>query len=134
MPHAGLRTSWIDFGRSRETGGPTALVIERGKQTSAQARLGLDLAGKGKVRPYVSGSLVHDFKGNPAWFGGTFAGALPAPLARFALASRDRNWGELSGGLSVEKGGLSLSLAADTTLGRKDVSNQAYRAAISLRF
>ncbi len=134
VPNAAVRGSWIDFGRSLETGGPTAMVFDRPDFRSIQGRLGLDLAGKGKIRPFLSGSFVHDFRTNPYLYNGTFAGALPGPMVTYNLAGQDRNWAEVSGGLSIDTGRIGLSLSADTTIGRDDVKNQAYRAAISLRF
>ena len=80
------------------------------------------------------GSFVHDFRTNPYLYNGTFAGALPGPMVTYNLAGQDRNWAEVSGGLSIDTGRIGLSLSADTTIGRDDVKNQAYRAAISLRF
>ncbi len=134
VPNAAIRSSWIDFGRSLETGGPTAMVFQRQNFSSLQGRLGLDLAGKGKLRPFLSGSFVHDFRTHPYLFNGTFAGALPGPMATFNLTGQDQNWAEVAGGLSIDTGRVALSLSADTTIGRDDVKNQAYRASISLRF
>ena len=56
------------------------------------------------------------------------------PNPRFLLASIDRNWFEVSGGVSYTAGNIELSLTADTTAGRDDVQNQSYRGAITLRF
>ncbi len=133
-PHVGLRASRIDFGRSLETGGPTAMVFDRADFKSIQARLGLDLAGKGKFRPFLTANWVHEFETNPIMFDGAFASAMPGPMVTFGLGGQDKNWAELGGGLTIAAGKVNLSLSADTTIGRDDIKNQAYRASISVRF
>lgn len=132
-PRASLRSSLIDFSRSLETGGPSALQIARSDYRSIQSRLGLVLQGKGKVRPNVTVNYVHEFRDPAAGFGANFVGGVGGNVL-FRMAGQDKDWVELTGGLTVDTGNLSLSLAADTSFGRSGVRNDTYRAAISLRF
>lgn len=67
-------------------------------------------------------------------FAARFAGSTSPVTAPFGLASQDRNWAELSAGLTFAVGGVDLSVGADTTVGRKDVENQAYRGSVTFRF
>ena len=62
-----------------------------------------------------------------------FAGGTPLRTP-FAVAKQDRDWGEVSAGLSYRTGNATLSLSADTTFERSDVRNQAYRGGLKLSF
>ena len=56
------------------------------------------------------------------------------PDAIFALGSDDRNWAEVAVGLEAVQDTWRLNVAAETTVGRDDVENRSYRAAVSVRF
>ncbi len=133
-PKVGVRWNQVGYDRSLETGGPTALVIDRDKFTSIEGRAGVELEGRGRIRPTASATFVHDFKDHPAVFGATFNGASTGLLAPFALTSQDHDWGELSAGLTFSTGRADISVGADTTVGRYDVENQAYRASVKIHF
>lgn len=133
-PRAAIRYGDIGFSRTAEAGGPMALRIDREGVHSTQGRLGLALSGgKGKVRPYLTGYYVHDFDNQPASFGANFVGGV-GPAAQFALAGRDKDWWEASGGLAIDMKNVTLSVGADTTIDRTDVKNQSYRGTITFRF
>jgi uncharacterized protein YhjY with autotransporter beta-barrel domain len=133
-PRAAIRYGDIGFSRTAEAGGPMALRIDREGVHSTQGRLGLALSGgKGKVRPYLTGYYVHDFDNQPASFGANFVGGV-GPAAQFALAGRDKDWWEASGGLAIDMKNVTLSVGADTTIDRSDVKNQSYRGSITFRF
>lgn len=134
-PRGALRATHIGFSRFKENGGGPALVYDRDSVNSVQARAGLSLAGKpgSKVQPYFNADLVHEFKDAPASFGANFVGGL-GPNAIFALAGTDKNWAEVGGGIGFSTGNVDLSISADTTIGRKDVSNQSYRGSITFHF
>ncbi len=36
--------------------------------------------------------------------------------------------------MTITTGNIDLSIGADTTIGRKDVSNQSYRGSVTFRF
>ncbi len=135
-PRISVRSNFVEFGRVAESGGGPALVYNRADLSSVQGRAGINLTGtKGSAfRPYLSGSYVREFDSQrPNVVGANFVGG-SGPDGRFLLAGIDRDWFEISGGISYTVGNVELSLAADTTIGRDDVQNQSYRGAIKLRF
>lgn len=134
-PRAGLRASHIGFSRFSETGGGPALAVDRSSISSVQGRAGLALSGKrgSSFQPHLSADYVHEFKDAPVSFGATFAGG-PGPNAIFGLAGTDTDWFEVGGGVTFTTGNVDLTIGADTTIGRKDVSNQSYRGSVTFRF
>jgi uncharacterized protein YhjY with autotransporter beta-barrel domain len=133
-PRAAIRRSSVGFSDTVEEGGPMALRLGREDANSTQGRIGLTLGGaKGKVRPFLTGYYVHDFENAPASFGANFVGGI-GPAAQFALAGRDKDWWEVSGGLALDMNNVTLSVGADTTIDRTDVKNQSYRGSITFRF
>ncbi len=133
-PRIAWRSTYIDFSRTAETGGPVALNYNRQPVSSSQLRGGLTLAGNGvKVKPFVTGTYVHDFGDRPSAFSANFVGAT-APGALFQLSSRDREWAEVAGGISVNTGTVDLSIAGETTVWRDDVEIRSIRGSIGIRF
>jgi subtilase-type serine protease len=132
-PRVSIRASHIGFGKSVENGGGPALFVDRDSFDSLQGRAGLTLAGGGSIRPYAAANFVHDFQSTPGVFGANFVGGI-GPNALFALAGQDKNWGEVSAGLTLVGDRVDVSIGADTTVERKDVSNQSYKGSIKLRF
>lgn len=132
-PRVALRASSVGFTKTVEKGGPMALLYNREDQESVQGLAGLTLGGNGKFRPYASAYYVRDFRNKPVAFGANFVGGIGRD-AVFSLASQDKNWGELSLGLNFGGDNVQFSVGADTTIFRKDVSNQAYRGSVTFRF
>jgi len=133
-PRAALRASAIHYGTTAESGGPMALVYAIGTYKSVQGRAGAMLEfGKGAVKPHLTATYVHDFEDRPAVFGANFAGGV-GPTAPFPLTGTDQDWGEVSGGLTYSTGNVDLSVAAQTTLWRSDVSMQNYRGSVTVHF
>ena len=134
-PRAALRASHIGFSDIKENGGGPALQLARSRFNSLQARLGLALSGKrgSSFQPHLSADYVHEFEDAPASFGATFVGG-PGPNAIFGLAGTDKDWFEVGGGVTFKTGNVDLSIGADTTIGRKDVSNQSYRGSVTFHF
>jgi uncharacterized protein YhjY with autotransporter beta-barrel domain len=134
-PRAALRASHIGFSDIKENGGGPALQLDRSSFNSLQARLGLALSGKrgSSFQPHLSADYVHEFEDAPASFGATFVGG-PGPNAIFGLAGTDKDWFEVGGGVTFKTGNVDLSIGADTTIGRKDVSNQSYRGSVTFHF
>lgn len=133
-PRAALRGAYISGGNLAEYGGDAALVIHRHAVQSAQGRLGatakIDVGG---FKPYLTANYVHEFREQPAYFLANFVGGT-GPLAPFALGGSDRNWAELGGGLTVSTGNVDISISADSTAWRGDISYQSYRAAVKFHF
>ncbi|MEG3083356.1 autotransporter domain-containing protein [Sphingomonas sp. PB2P12] len=136
-PRVSIRASHIGFGKSIETGGQDgsgpALYVDRDSFDSVQGRAGLFLSGGASLKPYVAANYVHDFNSTPGVFGANFVGGI-GPNALFALAGQDKNWGEVSAGLTLVGDRVDVSIGADTNVERKDVSNQTYKGSISIRF
>lgn len=133
-PRASLRGAYISGGNLAEYGGDTALVIHRHAIQSAQGRLGatakIDVGG---FKPYLTANYVHEFRDQPAYFLANFVGGTGS-LAPFALGGSDKNWGEVGGGLTLSTGNVDISLSADTTAWRGNLSYQSYRAALKFHF
>lgn len=133
-PRVAFRASNVGFSKTLESGGPMALALARQAQGSAQGLAGLTIGGgTARVRPYASAYYVHEFLDKPLSTGANFVGGI-GPNALFALNGRDKDWAEAAVGITIEGERVSLSLGADTTIWREDVSNQAYRGSISFRF
>ena len=133
-PRVAVRTNRIDFTPTAETGTGPALATSKDSYRSIQARAGLQLDGNAQgLRPFASAYYVHDFQDRSNVFLAGFAGGTPLRTP-FRVATQDRDWGELSAGLSYRTGNATLSLSADTTFERSDVRNQAYRGGLKLSF
>lgn len=132
-PRVALRASALDLGPVSETGSAAALRLDRRRYASVQGRAGVALAGGSRVRPWASVYMVHDFRDPSPLLGASFS-AVPDTDVAFALPGRDRDWGELGAGLALDTGRATLTLGADTTLRRRDVRDQAYRASVRVRF
>ncbi len=133
-PRVAVRTNRIDFTRTPERGTGPALVYDRDDFLSVQGRAGLQLDGNAQgLRPFASAYYVHDFhdRSDTSFVGFANGTALRVP---FAVAAQDRDWGELSAGLSYRSGRVTVSVAADTTVERSDVRNQSYRAGLKIAF
>ena len=134
-PRVSIRGTRVMFDTINETGGGPALVYKPGSFDSVQTRAGFNAHGTSTtVKPFVSAYWVHDFGRQPGFIGANFVGGV-GPNALFAVASSDRDWAEVSAGLSFsasEK--VSLSVGANTTVGRKDVTNQSYQGTITFAF
>jgi len=133
-PRIAVRTNRIDFTPTAETGTGPALATSKDSYRSVQGRAGLQLDGSSQgLRPFASAYYVHDFEDRSNVFLAGFAGGTPLRTP-FAVAKQDRDWGELSAGLSYRTGNATLSVSADTTIDRSDVRNQAYRGGLKLSF
>ena len=134
VPRAALRGAYISSGNLAEYGGDAALVIKRHAIRSAQGRLGATVkANTGGFKPYLTANYVHEFNDQPAFFLANLVGGTGS-LAPFALGGSDKNWGEVGGGLTIRAGSVDLNLTADTTVWRKDISYQSYRAGVKIHF
>ncbi|MEG3164933.1 autotransporter domain-containing protein [Sphingomonas sp. PB2P19] len=132
-PRISMRASHIGFGKALESGGGPALFTDRRAFDSLQGRAGLSLSGGTTIRPYASANFVHDFQSTPAVFGANFVGGI-GPNALFALAGQDKNWAEISAGLTLVGRRVDLSIGADSTVERNDVENQSYKGTVTFRF
>ncbi|MCD2324194.1 autotransporter domain-containing protein [Sphingomonas sp. IC-56] len=134
-PRIAGRATVIDFSDTVERGGAVALRYERQNLSSQQLRGSLTLAGRGDmtVKPFVTGTYVHDFAERPAVFVANFAGS-QTPGALFGLAGIDREWAEVAGGITVQTAGVNLSIAGETTIWRDEVKNRSIRGSVGIKF
>lgn len=133
-PRVAGRSTYIDFGNAREDGGPMALTYRRQDYRSTQGRAGVTFAGKSATaRPFVTATYVHEFEDRPASVAANLVGGLGNGV-RFALNGQDQDWAEVSGGLTFRTGAVDLSVSADTTIAREDLSAQTYRGSVTFRF
>ncbi|WP_404371305.1 autotransporter domain-containing protein [Sphingomonas sp. MMS24-J45] len=132
-PRFALRASRLAFGGYSESGGGPALRYDRRDFGSIQGLAGLVINGGSKIKPYLSAYYVHEFHDRAGAFGANFTGGSGANVL-FATTNQDLNWAEVAGGISYGTRKLSVSVGADTTIGRGDVSNQSYRASIKIGF
>ncbi|WP_236547766.1 autotransporter outer membrane beta-barrel domain-containing protein [Sphingomonas sp. AX6] len=133
-PRASARVSRIEFTDTVERGGGPALQYDLGTFDSFQGRAGATAkVTTGAFRPYVTANYVHEFEDRPAFFGANFRGGV-GPQALIALPGTDRDWAEVSGGVAFGTDRISFAVEAETTIERKDVSNQAYKGTVTFRF
>lgn len=133
-PRASLRYSLIDFSNVAETGDGPALRYNLGRFESVQGRAGATVTAQaGTIRPYVSANYVHEFLDAPGAFAANFVNGIGAP-AIFALPGTDRDWGEVSGGVTIGGERISLTVAGDTTIWRDDLRNWTARGTLAVRF
>lgn len=134
-PGVGVRYASANFSTVTETGGAPALTIAREDYDSFQGRAGgtLNFPTDHGVRFNLSADYVHEFADNATAFGANFAGGTGNAVP-FALASDDRNWGELGAGIEVGSGNVRVGVSANVTVGRTDASSQVYQGRISVRF
>ncbi|MFZ5747587.1 MAG: autotransporter domain-containing protein [Pseudomonadota bacterium] len=133
-PRLAARATEIGFTPTIETGGPTALRYDRQAVKSLQGRAGMTAqVTRGPIRPFVTGTWVHDFEDTSPVFGATFVGSTAAPTL-FDLNSTDKDWGEVSGGLTFSSGAVDLSFSAESTIARQNLSAQTYRGSVSIKF
>ena len=135
IPKVGLQTAMVDFNDVLETGGITALNIDRKYYSSTQGRLGLDIVSNKNSNFYmrISGDIVNEFDDSLNVFRAGFA-QNNGESANFLLAGTDQFWGEVGAGFAFEIDKAVMSLSVDTTVGRDDLSTQSYRAGITFKF
>lgn len=133
-PGGSLRVTKLNYGTTQETGGGPALQYQRDDTTSIDSRLGFTVSGDSPTfRPWATANFVHALTEDTTSLGANFVGGT-GPDAVFALASDDKDWFEVGVGVESIRDNVRFTVGAETTLGRRDVENQSYRAAVSFRF
>jgi subtilase-type serine protease len=133
-PRASVRFAHLGFSNVAETGGGPALRYNLGDFNSIQGRAGATVTAQaGTIRPYLAANYVHEFHDAPGAFAANFVNGIGAP-AIFALPGTDRDWGEVSGGVTVGGERFSLTVAGDTTIWRDDLRNWTARGTVAVRF
>ena len=133
-PGIEARYASVDLGVVRETGGLTALEIDRERFKSTQARFGFDYEKQAKaVQINANAQLVWEFEDGPRLLGANFAGGT-GPNANFVLDTADHTWVELGVSASIGEGPFRMTFGADTTVGRDSANAQVVRASATYRF
>jgi uncharacterized protein YhjY with autotransporter beta-barrel domain len=133
-PGIEARYASVDLGVVRETGGLTALEIDRERFKSTQARFGFDYEKQTKaVQINANAQLVWEFEDGPQLLGANFAGGT-GPNANFVLDTADHTWVELGVSASIGEGPFRMTFGADTTVGRDSADAQVVRASATYRF
>jgi len=136
-PMASIRGSHLEFEGGQESGGVGSLTYAKRDFNSLQARIGGQASiDMGSVHPHVDAAFVHDFRRNGEDIVAHFTEASGAglPGADFGSFGRDRNWGEVGGGLSISSRTTDIGISADTVFGRQDLSYQVYRGSVTFHF
>lgn len=133
-PGIEARYASVDLGTVRETGGLTALEIDRESFTSTQARFGFDYEKQAKMVQINAGAqLVWEFEDGPQLLGANFVGGT-GPNAGFVLDTADHTWVELGVSATVGDGPFQMGVGFDTTVGRDSAEAQVFRATATYRF
>ncbi len=133
-PGIEARYASVDLGTVRETGGLTALAIDRESFTSTQARFGFDYEKQAKMVQINAGAqLVWEFEDGPQLLGANFVGGT-GPNAGFVLDTADHTWVELGVSATVGDGPFQMGVGFDTTVGRDSAEAQVFRATATYRF
>lgn len=133
-PGVEARFASVDLATIRETGGTTALAIDREKFESTQMRFGFDYENKGSmIAINANAQLVWEFEDGPQLLGANFASGV-GPNANFVLDTADDTWGEVGISATVGNGPLQLTVGADTTIGRDNADAQVFRGTATYRF
>jgi uncharacterized protein with beta-barrel porin domain len=128
------RYASVDLGVVRETGGLTALAIDRESFKSTQARFGFDFEQQAKmVQINANAQLVWEFVDGPQLLGANFVGGT-GPNANFVLDTADQTWVELGVSATVGDGPFQMGFGFDTTVGRDSADAQVFRASATYRF
>lgn len=139
-PSFGFNAYKLDIDGYSETGSAAAMTVEGRELKSLQGFFGVRFDGETAlggltVRPAIGMRAVTEVeKDGPDGVSAAFAATGGAP-ATFVGLSRDKSWGEISGGVTFSNGGrASLALEAASMVDREDVDYQTYRATVSIKF
>lgn len=122
-----------------ETGSIAALRVAGRDVDSLQGFFGVEFDGETQVgtltvRPALGVRAVAEIMDGDNTVSAAFAAAGASP-ATFVGLSRDKNWGEVTGGIHISTGGRStLSIEASSMFEREDIDYQSYRATLSIKF
>ncbi len=136
-PMASIRGSHLEFEGGQESGGLGSLTYAKRDFNSLQGRLGGEISFEsGSIHPHVDAAYVHDFRKSGDDIFAHFTGATGTGLADadFGSFGRDRNWGEVGGGLTIVGPMVDIGVSADTVFKRQDLSYQVYRGSVTFRF
>lgn len=138
-PSVGFNAYRLSIDDYAETGSIAAMSVLARDIQSMQGFVGVRFDGEaslGKltVRPSIGLRAVAEMDDGGDTVRAAFAAA-PGTPAAFVGVSRDKGWGEISGGVTLSSGGrTSVSLEAASMVERDDIDYQTYRATVSVKF
>lgn len=143
VPSLSLQYQQSDVDAFTETGGAPAMTFAGFSETAMLSRFGIDasmpfdLFDSIKVTPNVHAFWVDNFEGSNGSIQAAFA-AGPSSIMTFAMAARDRSYGEFGLGFDFD---LGQFLGTDATLSgrydgntRQDVGFGAWTGRLSIKF
>jgi len=137
-PRAQLGYSRYSLGGFHEQGGETALQLDNLNVNRLESRIGARLDGSTKfagwtVRPQLQADYVRLLSGGKNGMNVAFAAA-PEYSFALPLTNGGSGWLETKGGVSVERGALSLGLSGQATVGDAPISDQRGLVDVTFRF
>ncbi len=137
-PRAQLGYSRFDLDGFREEGGETALQLEDVRVNRLEGRVGAKLGGAIKLgsatlTPAISADYVRVFAGRSLDATVRFALA-PDAAFQLPLGQTAAGYGEVKGGLTLEKKGWAFGLSGQHSFGGNALSDQRAQADFTVRF
>ena len=138
-PKLQVRRTTIDVAAFAEQGGPAALAFDGSTLELAEARLGLAfdadtvVRGEWRITPTIELAAVRNLAGEQSGVWTRFA---DAPDFRFLIPgeAQDDLWGEVTGGLRVTRGDLSLGFNVDSSVGRSDAHENRFWFDVGIKY
>lgn len=136
-PRAQLGYSYYSLGGFTEQGGETALKLDSLSVSRVEARLGAKLEGKTRIAgvsitPQLSADYISLLSGREMGANVRFASA-PGEVFYLPLATSDRGWAEVKGGVTFGDGPVSLGLSGQHSTSDAMTDNRA-QAELRIRF
>ncbi len=125
------RYATVDLSTVREDGGNLALVIQRERFESTQARAGIDFEKNGKVvQINANAQFVYEFEEGPQLLAANFAQGT-GPNANFVIDGADQTWVEVGIGAQLGDGPVQFGVGFDTTIGRDTADARVVRGSLT---
>ncbi|QLC22372.1 autotransporter domain-containing protein [Parasphingopyxis sp. CP4] len=138
-PRAAVRYSHSEFQGYSEVGSEIALSIDDIREQRFEGRVGFAFSGETTVgdgwslRPQISADYVRAIGQSERDMTVRFAQAGGVPILLPGLAA-DNQWTEMRGGLSLERGNVSITTAFETDIGRSELRDDRAVAEFTFRF
>ena len=139
-PRAQLGYERMALGGYREQGSETALAIDDLSIESVTARTGFTLAGSHTafgggwtLIPQLKADYVRRVAGGNDGMTVRFAAADHVAIA-LPLANGDESWGELRGGVTLQRGNLTFGAGFETAIEREGLEDNRAMAEFGIRF
>ncbi|MEM8696854.1 MAG: autotransporter domain-containing protein [Pseudomonadota bacterium] len=138
-PRAAVRYSHSEIEGYSEAGAETALAIDDVREQRFEGRVGFAFSGETDVgsgwtvRPQLAADYVRAIGQSDRDITVRFAQAQGVPILIPGLAA-DRQWTEVRGGFSLDRGNVSITTAFETDIGRSELRDDRAVAEFTFRF